>query len=188
MYKTKISITQKTASSLFIRRIYAKASLTHVTVQHIKKGSKLMASQNNALVEIALALAMVFFTIMVLAMVSMSVSSEHVKIDNRTHGKHIAGMDVHPSSPSSDTPSDADGVNHISADEIIIYFAGKFFDADLRQIPETEIQRKSPKFLAVDPKIPTEEAVNIRKKFISKSLAVTLLNEEWLKILKEKSR
>ena len=97
-------------------------------------------------------------------------------------------MDVHPSSPSSDVPTDADGVNHISADEIIIYFAGKFFDADLRQIPETEIQRKSPKFLAVDPKIPTEEAVNIRKKFISKSLAVTLLNGEWLKILKEKSR
>jgi len=159
-----------------------------MTARHFKKGSKLMASQNNALVEIALALAMVFFTIMVLAMVSMSVSSEHVKIDNRTYGKNIAGIDVHPSSPSSDVPSDADGVNHISADEIIIYFAGKFFDADLREIPETEIQRKSPRFLAVDPKIPTEEAVNIRKKFISKSLAVTLLNGEWLKILKEKSR
>jgi hypothetical protein len=97
-------------------------------------------------------------------------------------------MDVHPSSPSSDVPRDANGVNHISADERIIYFAGKFFDADLRQIPETEIQRKTLKFLAVDPKIPTEEAVNIRKKFISKSLAVTLLNGEWLKILKEKSR
>ena len=40
-----------------------------MTVQHFKKGIKLMASQNNALVEIALALAMVFFTIMVLAMV-----------------------------------------------------------------------------------------------------------------------
>ena len=147
-----------------------------------------MASQNNALVEIALALAMVFFTIMVLAMVSMSVSSERIKTDDRTHGNNIAGMDVHPSSPSSDVPSDAHGVNHVSADEIIIYFAGKFFDADLRQIPETEIQRKSPKFLAVDPKISTEEAINIRKKFISKSLAVTLLNEEWLNILKEKSR
>ena len=159
-----------------------------MTVQHFRKGNKLMASQNNALVEIALALAMVFFTIMVLAMVSMSVSSEHVNIDNGTYGKNTAGMDVHPSSPSSDVLPDADGVNHISADEIIIYFAGKFFDADLRQIPETEIQRKSPKFLAVDPKIPTEEAVNIRKKFISKSLAVTLLNGEWLKILKEKSR
>ena len=159
-----------------------------MSVQHFNKGSKLMASQNNALVEIALALAMVFFTIMVLAMVSMSVSSKHVNIDNGTYGKNTAGMDVHPSSPSSDVPPDADGVNHIFADEIIIYFAGKFFDADLRQISETEIQRKSPKFLAVDPKIPTEEAVNIRKKFISKSLAVTLLNGEWLKILKEKSR
>ena len=123
-----------------------------MTARHFKKGGKLMVSQNNALVEIALALAMVFFTIMVLAMVSMSVSSDHVKIDNRTHGKNIAGMDVYPSSPSSDVPSDADGVNHISADEIIIYFAGKFFDADLKKIPETEIQRKSLKFLAVDPK------------------------------------
>ena len=69
MYKTKISINQKTSSNLFIKRIYAKASLAHMTVQYFKKGSKLMASQNNALVEIALALAMVFFTIMVLAMV-----------------------------------------------------------------------------------------------------------------------
>ena len=147
-----------------------------------------MASQNNALVEIALALAMVFFTIMVLAMVSMSVSGEHAKIENQTPGKNILSMDIHPSSPSGDTPSNADGAKRISADEIIIYFAGNFFDANLRQIPETEILRKTVKFLAVDPNIPTKEALNIRKKFISNSLAVTLLNGEWLKILKEKSR
>ena len=147
-----------------------------------------MTSQNNALVEIALALAMAFFSIMVLAMVSMSVSGGHPTAENQANKENVAAINVWHSSPSNKTPSNAKGQTHITPDEVIIYFKGKFYNASLKEVSEAHINRATIKYLAVNPSIPTAEAVNIRKRFLSNALVVTLLNDEWLRILQEKQK
>ena len=147
-----------------------------------------MTSQNNALVEIALALAMTFFSIMVLAMVSMSVSGNHPKAKIPLITNANAGIDVRPSSPPGKISSLSNGAMLIAPDEVIIFFDGKFYNADLKQVAETDINQPGTKFLAVNPSMPTVETVKIRKKFSSNSLVVTLLNDEWLRVLKEKKK
>ena len=142
-------------------------------------------SQNNALVEIALALAMAFFSIMILAMVSMGVSDENLKTQSSFYEKRDNAIDVRHSSSEKESESQRAGAVQISRDEMIIFFDGKFFNADLAEILERDINLQAVKFLAVDPSISALDAVNVRKRFSSNSLVVTLLNDNWLAILKE---
>ena len=60
---------------------------------------------------------------------------------------------------------------------LIIYFQNKFLDADLNQIPKHKLAKSNVKVVAVDPSIPTAEALKIRKMFGSKPVVVTLLNK-----------
>ena len=71
---------------------------------------------------------------------------------------------------------------------MVIYYEGKYYDTNLKKLTQHDLKRRSIKFLAVDPAISTAEAVRVRTKFPSTSLAVTLLNDEWLKALKEKEK
>ena len=89
-------------------------------------------SQNNALVEIALALAMAFFSIMVLAMVSMGVS-DNVQNKNNVVEKYIKSSMKLRASSSNDKPSqDIAPSNRLDRKNLVIYFQKKFFDAELR--------------------------------------------------------
>ncbi len=84
-----------------------------------------MTSQNNALVEIALALAMAFFSIMVLAMVSMKVHGDSLQQSDRLKYNDNAAIDIRSGSQSSQTSSQAAGLVKISRDEVVIYYEGK---------------------------------------------------------------
>ena len=142
-------------------------------------------SQNNALVEIALALAMAFFSIMVLAMVSMGVS-DNVHNKNKIVEKYIQSSFKLRASSSNDKPShNVPTSDPIARKNLIIYFQNKFFNADLKVISEHQFAKDNIKVVAVDPSIPTAEALKIRKMFGSNPVVVTLLNKVWLERLKE---
>ena len=145
-------------------------------------------SQSNALVEIALALAMAFFSIMVLAMVSMGVPNKNSKINSDFTKPASNAMDIRHSSSSHEANHGETSGLEVRPQEMIIYYKNKFFDANLREVSKEVVFSPTIKYLAVEPNIPAINAANIRKKFHSKTLVVTVLNENWLNELKERSK
>jgi len=143
-------------------------------------------SQNNALVEIALALAMAFFSIMVVAMVSMSVSDSRSWPLQSVNGDASGGINIRPSSQSRKGPPSPGDIIPIKPEDLVIYYKGKFFDPSLSELDHSRLVGNTIKVLAVNPSISAAEAVRVRGRITSNSLVVTLLNDEWLKILKEK--
>jgi len=143
-------------------------------------------SQNNALVEIPLALAMGFFSIMVVAMVSMTVSESLSKPLQSVNGDASGGINIRPSSQSRKEPSSPGNIIPIKPEDLVIYYKGNFFDSSLSELDHSRLDGNTIKVLAVNPSISAAEAVRIRGRITSNSLVVTLLIDEWLKILKEK--
>ena len=91
-------------------------------------------SQSNALVEIALALAMAFFSIMVLAMVSMGVPNKNSEINSYFTKLASNEMDIRHSSSSHEANHGETSGLEVQPQEMIIYYKNKFFDASLREV------------------------------------------------------
>ena len=135
--------------------------------------------------EIALALAMAFFSIMVLTMVSMGsgfVDAEgQVKIRSE-------GLAIMPSSASNAKVADPGNGEAVSRDSIVIYYGGRFLDADLKEIDPADATTIGQLILAVEPALPMTEAVAVRKQLPVADLIVTTLDEHWLEALQEISK
>ena len=143
-------------------------------------------SQNNALVEIALALAMAFFSIMVLAMVSMGVP-EKIKQSQKSLSRQFQDViKLHPSNEHKKATSNTGASGQIKRDELIIFYRNKFFDPELQEVSAQRLGALNIKVVAVEPSIPAVEALKVRKMFGSNSVVVTLLDDKWLARLKEK--
>ena len=144
-------------------------------------------SQNNALVEIALALAMAFFSIMVLAMVSMGVPDSSRQKKKVLENDFKSGIKLYPSTQTRQKADQGSVHGELAKKNLIVYYQEKFFDAELQEIQENKLVELDIKAVAVDPSIPTSEAIKIREIFGSRPVVVTLLNKIWLQRLKEKT-
>ncbi|MEQ9643479.1 MAG: hypothetical protein RIM84_25900 [Alphaproteobacteria bacterium] len=125
----------------------------------------------NPMAEIALALAMAFFSLLVLALVSMrageGVSSSQV----------AAGM-VLAASGGAAAPAPR---------QVLVHWRGRLLDPQLNDI-EPERLPAGPLILAVAPDLPVAEAVALRQRFTGRDLTVTALDARWLERLKESTR
>ncbi len=128
-------------------------------------------SSGNAMTEIALALAMAFFSIMVLTMISMGVAEN--------------------SSPTVNGAMLAPAVSNAKASEIklqtddviVVYHGGRFFDRDLKPIDPSSIRTNGRVFLALNPVLPMSEAISVRAQINVSNLIVSILDSRWLKTL-----
>ena len=128
------------------------------------------------MVECALALAMAFFSIMVLTMVSMGagIQAQTVLPD---------GVTVAP--PSEPAQTDA-AEAAAPQDVVLIHYRGQFFDVDLKPASPETVARKGPVILAIEPSLPMVEALEVRKRVPASDLTVTTLDERWLDALRKK--
>ena len=134
---------------------------------------------SNAMTEIALALAMAFFSIMVLTMLSMG--AEFQSTPSMVTAERL---DLVPSS----LPGDGAG-GPVAADEtVILHYRGRFLDAQLRAVDPLDIAAEGTIVLAIDPGLPIAEAVAIRERIPTTDLVVTTLDGRWLEALEEASR
>jgi len=132
------------------------------------------ASQNNAMVEIALALAMGFFSIMVLTMVSMGGG-----VGKETVSALDPGITILPSSPSANGKS-------ATKDAVLIHFKGRFLNAALTPVDPMAMKADGPLVLAVAPDLTLTAVMRAREQTAASDITVTTLDERWLAILKEK--
>ena len=134
---------------------------------------------SNAMVEIALAMAMAFFSIMVLTMVSMGAGFEAAE---PTPAIAFEALAVAPAtSPSSENLA-GDAV-------VVVHFQGRFYDAELGLIDPAEMTDRDRRVvLAIAPSLPMAEAIAARKRVAAADVIVTTLSEDWLRTLKEISQ
>ncbi len=134
-------------------------------------------AQENAMTEIALALAMGFFSLMVLTLISMGAGE----------GAKSAPQVLTLAPPADQTQQAA--AKTLPGDDLIIIFNGKrFFDTKLRPVdPETVIQSMTGParrvVLALDPSLPLKDAMAARARVNHPDLVVSGLDERWLKAL-----
>lgn len=140
-------------------------------------------TQTNAMAEIALALAMGFFSIMVLTLVSMgSVASE------KTPSLIEEAAMALSRSQSADAPKEANdpsqAVEKIAPDDLVIYWQGGYLNATLDPMAESTVFAGEKKVLAVPPSLSMSETMDIRSRINRKDLKVVLLSDQWLETLK----
>ncbi len=136
-------------------------------------------SHNNAMAECALALAMAFFSIMVLTMVSMGASVETNRSGTPPSGERIS---ISPSTPSDAPPADSEAGTQGT---IVIHYRGGFYDARLAPLAPDAIPAEGPIILAIDPALSMAEAIAVRQQIAIPDLTVTTLDRRWLEALKQ---
>jgi len=143
------------------------------------------SQQTKAMVEVALALAMGFFSIMVLAMVSMGSG-----VGARPTSVGLpSGVSVTASSPSDQAPRDARGPGTpVSPTELIIFHGGEFLSADLRPVdPAAWRGGKTKLVLAVAPGADFKTVMDARRRIGGSGVTVTGLDSRWLERLRERA-
>ena len=130
-------------------------------------------SYGNAMTEISLALAMAFFSIMVLTMVSMSATPPQAE-----NGNGVSALQMAPVNTAKPNKSAT-----IEKDQIIVYWNGRYMDHNLRTIQLETYPHRGRKVLALAPSLSMSEALSARAGLNGSDILVSTLNERWLKRL-----
>mgnify|MGYP000571217993 CR=1 FL=1 len=149
-------------------------------------------TDGNAMTEVALALAMAFFSIMVLAMVGMSMPSQSVA---QSAGVATAPPALDAPDPArlqeqpADHPADAaDPATAAPAEQLfVLYFNGEFFDIDGQRLDLTALRADQPVVLAVSPDLNIAETLAVKAKISVADPVITTLNEDWINHLESQS-
>ena len=138
--------------------------------------------ETNAIAEIALALAMAFFAIMVLAMVSMGTENIAGKVILPV-GIHTPGMKLVPQTP----PASIGDPKERDKGHILIFWRQKYFNIQLKKVDPVQFAiGKKEIILAVDPYINFVDAASAQQGVPASNIIVTPLDDRWSKALKEK--
>ena len=137
--------------------------------------------QSNAMTEIALALAMTFFSIMVLAMLSMG-SAMQVK---SAAGPGLSeGIQLSLPAVEGDAAVAAQAV---AVEEMIVHWRGRFFDGALQPLEPAAFDGAGHSVLAIAPDLSIAEAMAVREMIAIADLEVTTLDARWLQTLEERN-
>ena len=141
-------------------------------------------AQESAMTEIALALAMGFFSIMVLTIISMGSGSAPAgqKIQNIALVEPVDRTDRATGSENSRKPR---------KQKIIIFDGKRFLDTELRPIDIGTINSSGESkdvitVLAMPPEISIKAAMEARKRLKVNNLVVSHLNDAWLDALRSR--
>lgn len=140
-----------------------------------------MSSSNNAMTEIALALAMGFFSIMVVAMVSLGAG------DGAAGSGRPEPLTVRLVSAAPD-PGRPDAAEDASETELVVYHDGAFLDAELAPIDPAAVRSGAGKrvILALPPDLPMAEALRARQALTNAVPIVAALTQDWMTALEER--
>lgn len=147
-------------------------------------------SHNNAMTEIALALAMAFFSIMVLTMVSMGAghSAPSVAVDSAS----VPTADQMSIAPSDRAEPGQGALTQTTQptrrDTVIIHYQGRFLDTELQPVDPAAFagSRSGPLVVAIAPTLTLQEAMSVRAQVSATEVTVTTLDQRWLTSLKER--
>ncbi len=133
------------------------------------------ASYGNAMTEIALALAMAFFAIMVLTMVSMGAPATKA---TETAGTPVK-LTLAPPAPNRKSAEDTPA----GKDEIVVFWQGRFYDQDLKSLSISAQRYTGRVILALSPALSMADALEARAQVKAANIVVSTLDERWLQTI-----
>jgi len=138
-------------------------------------------SQDKVLTEVALAVAMAFFCLMVLALVSMSSAGSKQSASKKsiTINKSIQ-VNRNQTSPKINSSSKKTQTVKIKSESLIIYYQGQYYDVQLNRLSINSIQDKKPKILALEKELNFEQVLKMQAQLSLPDLKFTTLNNAWL--------
>lgn len=144
-------------------------------------------TSDNAMTEISLALAMAFFSIMILTMVSMGAGNGNVKAVDTKTDPSIRALPVQAAASAANS---AELTRLQKQDKVFVFYNGFFYDPALSLAdPQTAtVEPPARIILAIPPDLSMARALDARARFSSRDVIVTTLSDEWIIRLKEMSR
>jgi hypothetical protein len=141
-----------------------------------------IGASNNAMTEIALALVMAFFSIMVLALIFMSAGMMQAAPGALPVGEQIMLRSALPSDEAA--AEEASGAKPVSRDDMVVHYQGRFYDGALMPL---ELASLGPgdRVLSVAPDLSVAEALVLKAQMPAGEVSVITLNAAWLEKLKE---
>lgn len=137
-------------------------------------------TQENAMTEIALAMAMGFFSVMVLTAMSMGVSAPSVKSQSPSITTALVA--------DSNSAASSGAADKVTDQDVLVIFDGiRFLGRNLKPVDPARVDTGKRVVLAVTPDLSMADALRARKKFAAKRLVITTLDGNWRRALKERS-
>jgi len=135
------------------------------------------ATHESAMTEVALALAMGFFSLMILTLISMGVETGNADPARIEAAK---ALDI----VANKTAKGAAAIQSDSKDIILIFDGIDYRNADLALVSPADVTRQANAdgrrvILAVDPALPFEIALAAREKLSVANLVVSPFSQEW---------
>lgn len=134
------------------------------------------ATQENAMTEIALAMAMGFFSVMILTAMSMGVGP----MTARTAVQTVA---VTPNAAPNSTRK---GGELTARDTLVIFDGRNFLGRDMTPLDPATVDPTRRVVLAVPPSMAMDKAMAARRKFNAARLVITTLDENWRRALRDR--
>ena len=141
----------------------------------------LEAGQTNAMTEVALALAMGFFSLMILTLVSMGAGEGPARPDDPEAVTTISAIVV-----TADQQARSGSAEPSLDDVFLMYWQGRFFDSVAKPVNPQSVQVSgtSRLVLAVDPNLPLGEVSKARALLVQEDVIVAQLTADWIDALK----
>ena len=133
-----------------------------------------------AMTEVALALSMAFFALLIVALLSFQVPQQ--KKEPAATGPHrvidTEKVQIESSSVKSSAKS---GQAHV-----VFFYQGKFVDQQLNAIALANLQSDTPLVIAVPASLTFSEVMSIRNDINHPNLSITVISKEWQTLLEQK--
>jgi hypothetical protein len=125
-------------------------------------------STTNAMTEVALGLSMAFFSLLIVALLSISVPKS---LPVESKGLNIKSKNI---TISKETKS-----NSSEPVQFVFFYDGSFYDQNLLPKKISNFDSKQPLVVAVDKNIAFSDVFTLRQQINHSNLSITTLNDEW---------
>lgn len=139
-------------------------------------------TQTNAMAEIALALAMGFFSIMVLTLVSMGGGMISQTATASFKDDPIA---VAKTTPETEPQSKGASQAQVEPQDLVIFHDGRFLNHVLQPVDPAMLNERDKVVLAVSPDLSMARTIQARQQVQHRDITVVVLNDKWLNALQE---
>ena len=132
-------------------------------------------STTQALTEVALALSMAFFALLILALISMGVPEKP-----KNEAKVTKAKTIYISKENlAKEKIKADALNYI------IFYQGSFYDEKLNKINANHFDQQDKLILAIQSTLSISEVITLKSQINRPNLSITTLNSQWISRLEE---
>ena len=149
-------------------------------------------TDSQAMTEVALGLAMAFFAMMILAMMSMSLPRESVAssaTSKKSYSNIALKQGIKVAANNKATPETEGGLQALTEntnyekannDNVIIFYQGRYLDIALHPLDVASLSTAEHYILALSPNLSLSEVLAARTQISSPNLTITELDEAWL--------